>query len=298
MLYDCNGKTRGEKMKRKIMWVVMFVLLSILVSAGSFKIQSPVGTDIIIIDTNGNLNASGDIYENNVLLTDTYWNLSDVATPSDGDTTHISTADQIYDYIVSLSYVANAWDALSDMPLNNGLIYIGDGGNNPAAQTMSGDATITNTGVISVVSTQGLDIANITSGDSYWNSSDSLDNDELAEGKIAFSTACAAGEYYRLTGNDLECTTPTDTTYTADAPLNMSNTVFGMINCANGEYYLFNSTANGWTCEPEATGGINNIVEDVTPQLGGDLDVNGFNITDSVGTVNMTITLEGIIIII
>ena len=282
-------------MKRKIIGIIMLVLLSMLVSAGSFKIQSPVGTDIFIIDTSGSANASGDIYENNILLQDTYWNLSNIATPSNGDTTHLSTADQIYDWVIGLNYVANAWDALNDMPLNDGLIYIGDESNNPAAQTMSGDATITNAGVISVVSTQGLDISNITSGESYWNSSDSLDNDELAEGKIAFSTACSAGDFYRLNGNDLECTTPTDTTYSAETPLNMSSEVFGLVKCSDTEIYKMDSGV--WTCSSD-NGGLSNIVEDTTPQLGGDLDVNNFNITDSVGTVNMTITSEGIIIVI
>ena len=50
---------------------------------------------------------------------------------------------------------------------------------------------------------------------SYWDTATDLDTvisaDEISEANIAFSTACAAGDYYRLNGNDLECTTPTDT---------------------------------------------------------------------------------------
>lgn len=44
-------------------------------------------------------------------LSNTFWDaIGDVptATPSNGDTTHLSTADQIFDYIAGLNYVANA----------------------------------------------------------------------------------------------------------------------------------------------------------------------------------------------
>lgn len=37
------------------------------------------------------------------------------ATPSDGDTTHFSLADEIYDWVIGLSYVANAWDEDGDI---------------------------------------------------------------------------------------------------------------------------------------------------------------------------------------
>ena len=44
---------------------------------------------------------------------------------------------------------------------------------------------------------------------SYWDTSTDLDtvisDDEIAEGKIAFSTACATGNHYYLNGNDLAC---------------------------------------------------------------------------------------------
>lgn len=60
---------------------------------------------------------------------DDYDSVGDIptATPSNGDTTHLSTADHIFDYIVSLSYVANAWDALSDMTLAEDNVYVGNG---------------------------------------------------------------------------------------------------------------------------------------------------------------------------
>lgn len=40
-----------------------------------------------------------------------------------------------------------------------------------------------------------------------------------------------------------------------------------------------------WSSLPGGGGGLNNVVEDTTPQLGGDLDLNGFQITGSAGTV-------------
>jgi len=46
-------------------------------------------------------------------------------------------------------------------------------------------------------------------------------------------------------------------------------------NNATATFYLYSSSA--WATEPDA--GLLNIVEDTTPQLGGDLDMNGHNIT-------------------
>ncbi|MBW1812142.1 MAG: hypothetical protein JRJ39_00340, partial [Deltaproteobacteria bacterium] len=45
---------------------------------------------------------------------------------------------------------ATFWDALTDMTLADGSIYIGDVSNNPVAQVMTGDITITNGGVTSI----------------------------------------------------------------------------------------------------------------------------------------------------
>ena len=90
------------------------------------------------------------------------------ATPTNGDTTHLSTADQIYDWVISLAYATASY--------------------------------VESLGNWSAVSSQ------------YWNTSTDIDTvlsaDEIAEANIDFSTACSIGDYYRLTGNDLECTTP------------------------------------------------------------------------------------------
>jgi hypothetical protein len=51
-----------------------------------------------------------------------------------------------------------------------------------------------------------------------------------------------------------------------------------------------------WTCSAD-TGGIENVVEDVAPQLGGDLDMNGFSIEEP-GSTKMTIDASGNLIIV
>jgi len=284
-------------MKNKSMGIISLMAVMLLAFAttalaGDFKIQSPVGTDIFTVDTSGNVNASGTIMESNVLLSETYWAIASVATPSDGDTTHLSTADQIFDYIATLNIVANAWDTLDDMVLTDTYIYVGNGSNDPHGVAVSGDATLSNTGVLTLDADIMRDAELGTYG--YWNESSDLDDDELAEAKIAFSTACAAGNHYYLNGNDLACEADDDTTYTAASPLNLTGTEFGLIKCADNQIYKMAGTT--WTCEAD-TGGIENVVEDVAPQLGGDLDMNGFSIEEP-GSTKMTIDASGNLIIV
>ena len=263
-------------------------------TAGDFKIQSPVGTDIFTINTSGSVNASGVIYESNVLLSDTYWAIADTATPSDGDTTHLSTADQIYDYIVTLNIVANAWDDLADMVLTDTYIYVGNATNDPHGVVVSGDATLANDGALTLDADIMRDAELGTYG--YWNETTDVDDDEITEAKIAFSTACATGNHYYLSGNDLACEADANTEYTADLPLNLTGTVFGLVDCADTEIYKFNATSMVFECAADG-GGLDNVVEDLTPQLGGNLDVNDFGI-DGGGSTNMTIDASGNFIIV
>ena len=48
---------------------------------------------------------------------------------------------------------------------------------------------------------------------------------------------------------------------------------------ADGKILKYNSTNSAWEVADESTGGIADLVDDTTPQLGGDLDVNGNNIS-------------------
>ncbi len=57
----------------------------------------------------------------------------------------------------------------------------------------------------------------------------------------------------------------------------------------NGQVLAWSSTANAWVASSivgggGVGGGISSIVEDTTPQLGGDLDTNGFNISSFAGS--------------
>ena len=271
---------------------VMLFAMTTGVLAGDFKIQSPVGTNIFTVSTAGNVNASGTIMESNVLLSDTYWKIATVASPSDGDSTHLSTADQIYDWVIGLGYTAG-WDTLDDMVLTEAYIYVGNSSNEPEGVAVSGDATLTAAGVLTLDADIMRDAEIETWG--YWNESGDLADDELAEAKIAFSTACAAGSHYYLNGNDLACETDDDTTYTANSPLNLTGTVFDLINCDDNQIWKMDGTT--WTCEEDGGAGLNNVVEDTSPSLGGNLDVNDFGI-DGGGNTNMTIDGTGNFIIV
>jgi len=271
---------------------VMLFAMTTGVLAGDFKIQSPVGTNIFTVSTAGNVNASGTIMESNVLLSDTYWKIATVASPSDGDSTHLSTADQIYDWVIGLGYTAG-WDTLDDMVLTEAYIYVGNSSNEPEGVAVSGDATLTAAGVLTLDADIMRDAEIETWG--YWNESTDVGDDEIAEAKIAFSTACAAGSHYYLNGNDLACETDDDTTYTANSPLNLTGTVFDLINCDDNQIWKMDGTT--WTCEEDGGAGLNNVVEDTSPSLGGNLDVNDFGI-DGGGNTNMTIDGTGNFIIV
>lgn len=219
---------------------ILFPLLLILVSAsviaiGNFKIQYPFGTDVFNVSSAGNVYAAGWIKENGALLNATYWLITSVATPSDGDTTHLSSADQIYDYIASLNYVANAWDNLGDMTLADGSIYIGNTSNNPQARAITGDITLSNAGVAAVVDTAGLDYHNVTTG----------------------MPTCGAGEVLKFDGSDLSCVSSggsdlyvneTGDTMTGnlvmDTGKNITLSTTSTVGKASGSYFQVDTTGN------------------------------------------------------
>ena len=60
----------------------------------------------------------------------------------------------------------------------------------------------------------------------YWDADGDLAADEISESKINFATACAAGNHYYLSGNDLACESDDDTTYTAGNGIALSGTEF------------------------------------------------------------------------
>ena len=60
---------------------------------------------------------------------------------------------------------------------------------------------------------------------------------------------------------------------------------------ADGQVLVYNGTSSQWE-NTTVAGGLDNVVEDTTPQLGGDLDVNGNSIV-SVSNGNISITPNG-----
>ena len=96
--------------KLLLMTACIFVLLASSVLADDFIINNNTGDQILRAESDGDFNVTMRIAEHGIWLTDTYWAITDVATPSDGDTTHLSSADQIFDYIASLNYLDEELD--------------------------------------------------------------------------------------------------------------------------------------------------------------------------------------------
>jgi len=136
--------------------------------------------------------------------------------------------------------------------------------------------------------------------DDAWDADGDIAADEISESKIAFSTACAAGDYYRLTGNDLECTTPTDTNtwntsaemiaatiqyddWDADADIaadtiSESKIIFSTA-CAAGDYYRL--TGNDLECTtPTDTDTYNTTIQMIAAVNGTSLNITNTGTLD------------------
>ena len=61
---------------------------------------------------------------------------------------------------------------------------------------------------------------------------------------------------------------------------------------SNGQVLSYNSSTSEWVNSTISSGGITDVVQDTTPQLGGNLDVNGQSIV-SVSNGNINITPNG-----
>jgi hypothetical protein len=77
-----------------------------------------------------------------------------------------------------------------------------------------------------------------------------------------------------------------------DPSVSITGTTLGQLPAPLADKYLkFNSGADGWEAITlSATAGLGNVVEDITPQLGGDLDLNSYDITGT-GSINITGTI-------
>ena len=111
------------------------------------------------------------------------------ATPSNGDVTHFSLADEIYDWVIGLDYTSVSTIVAS----------IGNWSNDKS------DYWNASTDLDDVIAT-----------------------DEITELKIDFNTVCAAGNHLYVDGNNLACETDEDTTHTAGNKLYLSGTQFNV----------------------------------------------------------------------
>ena len=99
---------------------------------------------------------------------------------------------------------------------------------------------------------------------SYWDTSDDIDtvidSNEIAEAKISFSTACAAGNHYYLNGNDLACEADAGTIYTAGNGVVITGTEINASaeTCGAGDFTTWNGTA--FNCDaPSGSGDITGV---------------------------------------
>ena len=182
-----------------------------------------------------------------------------------GTETHITVtyqdASDNIDFVVSDDW----WDALTDMVLTDSYIYVGDGDNDPVGVAVSGDIAMANTGAVTIQANaveesmlKAVDTASdeqvltyeATTGDFEWH---------------WFNESITAGTGLTWSGETINL----DNDFGADISEDeLANTDFGDFSC--------DGTDQG--CSLDATY-LENVVEDTTPQLGGNLDVNSKNIT-------------------
>ncbi len=134
--------------------------------------------------------------------------------------------------------------------------------------------------------------------DNAWDADGDISADELSESKINFVTACAAGNHYYLSGNDLACEADDDTTCGTSgicSTVYQSAATLDSLYVSRGTWtdhdnYAAGCSANNFvsTIGDTLTCSIPQVSADTTPQLGGYLDANGQNIgstTDEIENV-------------
>ena len=103
----------------------------------------------------------------------------------------------------------------------------------------------------------------------------------------------AAGKYLDSDGNwTVPPDTDTDTTYS-----NFAGTTAGLVpTSTTGDDTKFLRADGTWVVPTDTDTGITDVVDDTTPQLGGNLDLNGNNITGTgaIPAANITGTISGV----
>jgi len=199
----------------------------------------------------------------------------------DGTETHIAVTyndtGNNFNFVVADDW----WDALTDMTLTSAYIYVGDGSNNPVGVAMSGDIAIDNTGATTIQANaveesmlKAVDAAvdeqvltyEATTGDFEWH---------------WFNESITAGTGLTWSGETLNL----DNDFGAD---------IGADDLAAEDFGDFTCDGDAGGCSLDATY-LSNVVEDTSPQLGANLDTNGYNLT--YGGSNLIMGATGNVII-
>jgi len=122
---------------------------------------------------------------------------------------------------------------------------------------------------ISVDYQDGTNDIDFVVSDDWWDADADIAADEIGEGKIAFSTACAAGNHYYLNGNDLACEADDDTTYVNGTGLDLNGSNYFSVllayqmpqGCDDGELPEWNDTDKDWDCATDDGGSGGNTTE-------------------------------------
>jgi len=239
------------------------------------------------------LSSDIDFGSNKILYSNVYAELADLQAVSaatyHGMFAHVhATGKGYYAHAGAWVELANDSDiptALTDLSITdgtNGQVLTTDGSGSFSFTTISTDLSSSNIGDLSDVSSSAASSGQVLKWDgSQWApASDAVGDGSGGITLADLSVTTSAAGSSALSYND------------SDVHLNTSTATAGQILSWSGSDYE-------WVADSVGTGGgISNVVEDTTPQLGGDLDVNGnsiqytFSVTNN-GTSDYTFSDAG-----
>jgi len=130
------------------------------------------------------------------------------ATPSNGDQTHFSWADEIYDWVIGLNYITKEVGDLTNYYLKTETYTKAEVDNNLSLQDECSEIT--------------------NCVPDAWDANADIDANEISESKIDMDTSCGAGNHLYVDGDNFACEADDDTTYSAGANLSLDGTTFSL----------------------------------------------------------------------
>ena len=113
------------------------------------------------------------------------------------------------------------------------------------------------------------------------------------------SSVCSATEYLEGDGTCDDLISETELSDLAELNTQITDATFVDTGTMTGDKYcIYDDGQTEINCTMDAPGGLDNVVEDTTPQLGGSLDIQTFAIDSGTGTTNMSIDGSGNLIIV